>query len=190
MTTADRPTRVDRRGFALLAGGAAAAGLLAAAPAAAALPLGTTAQRRPPVPRLVRSWARAWNTGDGELMASLFTPDGTYADHAFQAQVQGREQVAGWVAVTIDSITDIRVTVTDVLQDGDRACVRWTFAGTFTTVQPFTTDVDIRGRSFSVPAVSWFRFARGGIAAVDDHYDLADLMRQLGMDLPYTPSAG
>ncbi|GAB7189445.1 hypothetical protein NUM3379_01510 [Kineococcus sp. NUM-3379] len=186
---------MDRRGFALLAGGAAAAGLLTAtatatAPAAAALPVGAVVRRGTTAPRLVRSWAQAWNTGDGKLMASLFTPDGTYADHAFQARVQGTEQVAGWVAVTIDSIGDIRVTVTDVLQDGDRACVRWTFAGTFTTVQSFTTDADIRGRSFSVPAVSWFRFARGRIAAVEDHYNLADLMRQLGMDLPYTPPAG
>lgn len=176
---------VSRRRFVALAGTAAALSLVSAAPAAADT---TPSTDRPcHVPRLIRLWAQAWNTGDAALMASLFTEDGTYTDHAFQATFRGREQVAQWVVITLDSIADARATLVEAFRSGDRAVARWTFTGTFTTVEPFTADADPRGKSFSVPAVSWFTVAGGQISAVEDHYNLADLMRQLGLPVPYQP---
>lgn len=177
-------SQVNRRRF-LVAGGAVAAGGLVGATPAAADPRRDGVGRG--VPRQVRQWARAWNTGDAELMASLFTRNGSYTDHAFQATFRGREGIAQWVAITLASITDARVTIADAVGDDDRAAVRWTFSGTFTARQPFGPDAAVAGRSFSVPAASWFVLAGQRISTVEDHYNLADLMRQLGLALPYTP---
>lgn len=182
-------SHVNRRRFLIGGGAAAAVGLLGAAPAAAEPHRPGTDQHRPDprVPRLIRQWARAWETGDAELMASLFTSDGSYTDHAFQATFRGREGIAQWVVITLDSIADPRAAITDVVRGSDRAAVRWTFTGTFITQDPFAPVADVRGRSFSVPAVSWFTFSRGRISTVEDYYNLADLMRQLGLPLPYNP---
>lgn len=174
---------VTRRGFLVAGGTAAAVGLVGAAPAAAD-PHHRPDQR---LPRPIRQWARAWNTGDAELMASLFTRDGTYTDHAFQATFRGPEGIAQWVVITLDSIAPAQVILSDAVRAGDRAAVRWTFTGTFITQQPFGPGADVRGKSFSVPAVSWFTFRGGLVSGVEDYYNLADLMRQLELPLPYTP---
>lgn len=178
-------TRMSRRRFVGLAGSAAAAGLVGAeaASGAPAVPAGIG------VPRIVDRWATAWNTGDAELMASLFNANGVYTDHAFQASFQGREAIGQWVVITLDSIGDARATIYDAFRAGQRAAVRWTFSGTFTSVDSFPPDTDPRGKSFSVPAVSYFTLSRRRIRVVEDVYNLADLMRQLGLPVPYTPPA-
>lgn len=141
------------------------------------------------VPRVVERWATAWNTGYAELMASLFTANGVYTDQAFQASFRGREAIGQWVVITLDSITDARATIYDAFRAGHRAAVRWTFSGTFTSVDPLPPDTDPRGKSFSVPALSYFSLSRRRIRGVEDVYNLADLMRQLGLPVPYTPPA-
>ena len=124
------PARVSRRGLLGLAGGMAAAGIVgAAAPAAGAT--GTTGTR---VPRLVQQWANAWNTGSAEALAALFTKDGTYTDHAFQASFRGREAIGQWVVITLDSIASARVTIHDAFRTQNRAAARWTCSGTFTSI--------------------------------------------------------
>jgi len=174
---------MSRRRFATLTGSAAAAAIAGSA----AGPAGAPAHEGGRIPPVVRRWATAWNTGDSELMASLFTADGTYVDRAFEASFQGPKAIAQWVVITLDSITDARATIHDAFQAGRRAAARWTFSGTFTTIEPFPPTSDPRGKSFSVPAVSYFTLARGRIASVEDVYNLTDLMRQLGIPVPYTP---
>lgn len=184
MTSSPSGSGISRRRFALLTGGTAAVELVGTASAASA----TTGSGGDEVPHLVRLWAQAGNTGDTSSMASLFTEDGTYTD---RASFTGRDAMAQWVAITLDSITDARATVLDASRRGDRAAARWTFSGTFTTVDPFVlgnSGVDPQGRPFSVPAVSYFELSGGRIRVVEDVYNLADLMRQFGSTLPYTPA--
>jgi steroid delta-isomerase-like uncharacterized protein len=134
---------------------------------------------RRPVPRVVREWAAAWNTGDPERMAGLFTEDGAYEDHAFQVVFRGKDGIAQWVSITTGAIDDTHVEVTEAFRSGDRIAVQWTFSGKDTAGglggQPPT------GESFSVPAASVFEMEGNKIRRVDDYYNLADLQRQLGL---------
>lgn len=142
---------------------------------------------RGPVPRVVREWAAAWNTGDPQRMAALFTEDGVYEDKAFGAVFEGKEGVARWVEITTTSIDDAQVEVHDAFRKGDRIAVRWTFSGTDSAGglggQPPT------GRSFSVPAVSVFETKGNKIERVEDYYNLADLLGQLGLSPGGAPPA-
>ena len=173
-------TTIDRRRLLALAGSATVAGFALPSPAAA-----TPAQNRP-LPRLVRLWAQAWNTGDADLLASLFTPDGAYVDHAFQNTFRGQDRVRLSMQYTLIGVPDARVVVLEALQCGNHAVVRWTFSGTYATVEPFSQG-DPRGRFFSVPVLSYFTLAGDRIAIVEDFFNLADMMRQLGLPVPYTP---
>ena len=131
-----------------------------------------------PVPKVVEQWAAAWNTGSPEQMAGLFTEDGVYEDHAFQVAFQGKDGIAQWVSITNSSLNDTHVEVNGAFRCGKRIAVQWTFSGTDSAGglagQPPT------GKSFSVPAVSIFEMKGNKIRRVDDYYNLADLLRQLG----------
>lgn len=194
-----RSTAVDTLGLVATLGlvGAALAALLAgiavAAPAFGDTTAGSSGQEarvgehpargaeQRPAPRVVRQWAEAWNSGSPEQMAGLFTDDGIYEDHAFQATFQGKDAVAQWVSVTTGAIDDVHVEVTGASRRGGLITVGWIFSGRDTAGglggQPPT------GNAFSVPAVSTFQMKGNKIQRVDDYYDLADLLRQL-----YPPS--
>ena len=140
------------------------------------------------VPRVVQRWADAWNAADPERMAALFTADGVYEDFAFQARFQGRDGVALWVSITTASIRDARVELVDAFRAGDRAAARWIFSGTDTGA--FARDLPPTGKSFSVPVASLFELEGRLIRRVGDYYNLADLLRQIGLPAgAYTPPA-
>ncbi|WP_328608926.1 nuclear transport factor 2 family protein [Amycolatopsis sp. NBC_00345] len=178
---------------------------LAALPASAALPApvvvpatqpgGTTTAKpgsgprpdhRPP--RVVEQWASAWNTGDALAMSALFAPDGTYTDHAFQAAFTGPAGVEQWVTTTMQRFRAFRATVENAFRLGDNIAVTWTFAGTFGDRTPFTPPHDPAGKSFSVPATSVFTLRHDRIVSAEDYYNLADVLRQVGLPAgPFTP---
>jgi len=135
---------------------------------------GYAADRRP-VPRVVREWAAAWNAGSPEQMAGLLTQGGIDEDHVFQ----GKNGVAQWVAITTESIDETHIEVTEAFRSGNRIAVQWTFsvknsAGGLAGLPP-------TGKSFSVPAASIFEMKGDKIRRVDYYYNLADLLRQVGL---------
>lgn len=77
--------------------------------------------------------------------------------------------------------------VLDAYQVGNRATVRWVFHGTPQRLG----DIEGTGKSFSVSAVSVFELRDNQIARVSDVYNLANLMRQLGLEAgPWVPPFG
>ena len=141
------------------------------------------------VPQVVHQWADAWNAASPERMAALFTADGVYEDFAFQARFQGRDGVALWVSITNASIRDARVELVDAFRAGDRAAARWICSGTDTGA--FARDLPPTGKSFSVPVASLFELEGRLIRRVGDYYNLADLLRQIGLPAgAYTPPTG
>ena len=134
------------------------------------------AQGHAPDP-IVAQWAAAWNTADAEAMTSLFAPDAIYEDLAFQVTFTGTEGIAQWVSITAGAIPDAHVEIKDAFRTGDRVAVRWTFTGTPESVG----EVQASGESFSVPVVTLMELDGGRIARVTDAYNLADLLRQIGL---------
>jgi steroid delta-isomerase-like uncharacterized protein len=172
---------------------AAATVLVGAAPAAAgSVPAspsqgGSSLTAARPLPRIVTRWAAAWNSGSPDRMAALFTADGVYEDLAFQTTFRGPEGVATWVSITTRSIRDARVEVLDAFRRGDRVAVRWTFSGRDTGA--FAPGLPPTAGAFSVPASSLFELRGGKLRRVTDFYNLADLLRQVGLPAgAYTPA--
>lgn len=130
-----------------------------------------------PVPPVVARWMNAWNSGDTQALAALFTTNGVYQDFAFGARVEGREGVALWVELTVQNIPDARGTILDAFRIGDRAAVQWVVSGTPIRMGP----VEGNGKSFSVPATSVFILEGERIQAVHDFYNRAEGLRQLGL---------
>ncbi len=111
-------------------------------------------------------------------MADLFADDGVYEDFAFQIKSSTPAGAAQWVDITASSIPDAHVEVIEAFRSRRRIAVKWIFSGTPLSI----AGVPSTGKSFAVPAVSYFEVRRGRIQRVGDFYNLADLLRQL--DLP------
>ncbi|MGW5251113.1 ester cyclase [Streptomyces sp. NPDC004129] len=131
------------------------------------------------IPRMVAAWAEAWNTASPQKMAAMFTEDGVYQGNAFQVTMTGHAGVATWVAITEQGIKNAHVHVVDAFGEGDKIAVRWTFSGTDTGA--FAKDRPATGKSFSVPATTVMDLKGGKIQHLTDYYNLADLLRQVGL---------
>ena len=144
-------------------------------------PIGPITPATPPIPArsvppVVQAWRDAWNTGDAKAMSELFTDTGVYQDFAFQAQGEGREGVAAWVELTLQSIPDTQVEIIEAFRADDRVTVKWVFSGTPERIGP----LEGNGASFSVPAVSIFELEGELITRLGDYYNRADVLGQLG----------
>jgi len=159
-----------------------------AAPIAAAIsiaapvthPTGVTAlthrKKENRLPRTVLRWEEAWNSGDPQQLAVLFTRDARYTDHAFGATFTGRDGIAQWSTITAQSIDDAQIDVHRAQRRGRHIEIRWTFSGHIVGAPaPFT-----------VPAVTILRFKGKSIVTNDDYYDLAEVLRQSGLPADMT----
>jgi steroid delta-isomerase-like uncharacterized protein len=79
---------------------------------------------------LVRRWYdEAWNKGDMAAVDDLLSP--TYVGHAAGApDVKGTEGIKQLVATFGTAFPDHRVTVEDIVAEGDKVAVRYTMRGT------------------------------------------------------------
>ncbi|GAA3807113.1 hypothetical protein GCM10022403_046510 [Streptomyces coacervatus] len=137
---------------------------------------------------IVRSWAQRWNAGDAAGMTELFTVDCSYRDRAFQTHFTGLEGVAEWMRITQSHIPDLHIELHAAFGNERQAMARYTLSGTFGPDHPFDAGQEVAGSTFSVPAASCFTVREGRIHAVEDFYNLADVMRQLGLPAgPFTP---
>lgn len=123
------------------------------------------------VPRVVRQWERAWNTGDGDRMASLFTKNAVYQDFSLNYRFTGRSEISGFVEESVRNVTGLHVDVTDAFRSGDRIGVRFVFTG----------QVNGAPRPFSVPVFTVMELRGNKITYDGDYYNRLELLTQSGL---------
>ena len=120
----------------------------------------------------------AFNTRDSAATAALFASDAVLNDVAVPHVAQGREQIAGVYARHFAAIPDSVIKVERMLAEDDSVVAEWTICGTH------------RGRFMGIPAthrpvtiagVSIIRFQGGLLVADTRIWDLAGLLRQIGL---------
>ncbi len=122
---------------------------------------------------LAGEFATAVETGDGELLASLFTADGVYHD-GFYGPFRGRPAIARMVVehfhgAAVDFVWDMR----DPVTDGSVGYARYTFS--YESTLP-----DARGRRVVFEGMSRFVLDGGLIAEYTEVFDAGAALRQLG----------
>jgi steroid delta-isomerase-like uncharacterized protein len=123
-----------------------------------------------------RYYEDIWNAGNvaaaDEVLSSTFTfypPDGPEG-------LRGRATYKAYVELHRSAFPDLRITVTDVLADGDRIAVQWTAQGThhgaYGTVEQTGAGVIVRGMDL-------VHIAGGRIVTLHSFFDLLAVVRQL-----------
>jgi steroid delta-isomerase-like uncharacterized protein len=130
---------------------------------------------------IAESWISAWNSHDPDKLTAVFAADVMYEDVPFGAVNHGSAELRKFAASEFEAVPDLRVELAkSSIQDG-HGSIEWIFSGTDAGI--FKT-----GKKFSVRGVSIVSVKNGKISRNVDYYDVATLMKQLGL-LPSADSA-
>lgn len=139
---------------------------IAAAPNAKAAGDGDTA-----VPE---KFIAAWNSHDPDKMLSLFTDDVFYEDVAFGEVSHGHAEMRKFAASEFEGVPDLELKLVRAAIHDGHGTIEWTFSGTDKGVYK-------TGKKFTVRGVSVVDVRNGKIARSLDFYDVAAIMRQVGV---------
>jgi uncharacterized protein (TIGR02246 family) len=121
---------------------------------------------------LAERYTAAWNSRNPATVAAFFAPDGSLTINGGTPSV-GRGAIAGVARGFMTAFPDLKLTMDDVLAQGDRAVYQWTFEGTNTG--PGGTGHRVRFSGFEV----WRVGADGLVAESQGHYDTLVYRQQL-----------
>ena len=129
---------------------------------------------------LAEKWIAAWNSHNPDKMLSLFTDDIVYEDVAFGEVSHGSAELRKFAASEFEGVPDLELKLLGVNIHGGHGTIEWTFSGTDKGVYK-------TGKKFSVRGVSVIDMRDGKISRNLDFYDVATIMRQVGV-LPTPPA--
>jgi len=141
-------------------------------PAIAAPPDGKS--KTDPGTALAEKWIAAWNSHNPDKMLPLFTNDIVYEDVAFGEVSHGSAELRKFFLSEIEGVPDLELKLERANIKGGHGTIQWTFSGTDKGV--FKT-----GKKFSVRGVSVIDMRDGKISRNLDFYDVATIMRQVGV---------
>jgi steroid delta-isomerase-like uncharacterized protein len=122
------------------------------------------------------------NKGNFALFNELFAPN--YVNHSAPAKENGRAAREQAIRSYRAAAPDLRVTIDDMIAEGDKVALRWTTHGT--ERGPLHTPLGIAPateRPISIPGVNIFRIVNGQIAEEWIVWDTLSWAQQLGFQM-------
>ena len=120
-----------------------------------------------------RGFEETMNQRNLAVLDDLHVPD--FVFHAASRTIQGREPFKQFISMFLTAFPDLHVTIEDMIGEGDRVVVRFTYGGThkgdFMGIPP-------TGKQVAVTGISIMRVANGKIL---EEWINSDLMQQIGV---------
>ena len=130
------------------------------------------------LPRPLHKLRHAWNSHDAEADAACFAPDYRGTDIGEAEPLAGRAAVRRQTRLLLRAFPDLRISCDARLQEGEQVPIFWqmtgTHAGSFLNIPP-------TGRPVAVAGAMRLTLCQGQIQSADVVWDLAGLLRQLGL---------
>lgn len=131
---------------------------------------------------LARSLYEAWNNRDFDYMSERMASDGTITVVGSGQTLQGPEGARQYNMSWAEAFPDGRITVDNVISQGDRVVVEFTGQGTHTgTLSSPAGSISATGRSVTLHLCDVLEFAGGKVNTQRTYFDSGALMAQLGM---------
>lgn len=119
---------------------------------------------------------RAWDSGDADAIRRLYAED--YLDHdPMPGTAGGVEGVVQQIQILTGAFSNGNTEIKDVIEDGDKVCVRWSFTGTHTGDFMGTP---ASGNKVAIQGIEIHRIEDGKIAEGWTTVDVIALMMQIG----------
>jgi len=124
-----------------------------------------------------RLFEEVWNKGNLQVADELFGPSYTHHDASTPDLGLGPEGEKKRAALYRNALHDFRLTVEEVLSDGETITARWSCRGTH---KGELNGIAPTGKQISITGISVARFAGGKMVEGWVNWDALGLMRQLG----------
>jgi steroid delta-isomerase-like uncharacterized protein len=127
---------------------------------------------------LIADLVEAWNSHDVERVAGFYADDFSGVDVAQPAPISGLQGVRQMVSRYVRAFPDLRFEQEDLLFEDGRVVLVWiargTHGGTLMNIPPTGRKIEVRG-------VSILRVADNRISAAKHIWDVAGLLRNIGL---------
>jgi steroid delta-isomerase-like uncharacterized protein len=125
-----------------------------------------------------RYFEEIWDKGNLDLIKELFTTDFVrHGPTAAEGEVRGQEGFESLVSMYRSALPDLRVSIEDLIAEGDRVVTRWTARGTH---QGELMGNAPTGNPATVRGILVDRISGGKIEEEWADYDTLHLMQQIG----------
>ena len=123
-----------------------------------------------------RSWEMLVNQQNPDAIDELYTPD--FVWHEPDQDIQGPEEARRFLGMYLSAFPDMRVSVEDVVAEGEKIVTRWTIRGTHQgEIEEFGPPT---GKQVEIKGITIHRIEGGKIAEEWERYDNLGVMQQLG----------
>src|SRR3990172_559389 len=138
----------------------------------------TTNITRKEVTRLIRELLEAWNAHDVDRAAALYAPDYQGVDVGEAMPQQGPDGLRRSLGRYLQAFPDLYFILDETVVQGDRIVLAWTARGTH---QGPLLNIPPTGRAVVLHGVSLLTVAKGKVARASYIWDVAGLLRGLGL---------
>jgi steroid delta-isomerase-like uncharacterized protein len=140
--------------------------------------------------QIAESWAEAWSARDVDkvqaLLADFVTDDCHYEDVTFGLVWRGKDELMSFAEWFLAGVPDLRVEIRSSCGSEERVAFEWTMFGTnersFGPGAPaHLSSLPATGKSFEVQGCSMAELQGDKVKRQLDYWDMATLMKQLGL---------
>jgi steroid delta-isomerase-like uncharacterized protein len=126
---------------------------------------------------LALRWADAWNSHDADAVAALFARDGFFEDVTFGVVAHGTNEIRAVAQSFFTVVPDLHISVVNGSFNASRGSIEWVFSGS-------DQGLYRTGKTFAVRGATVLELAENKISRDSDYWDLATLLRQIGLMPP------
>ena len=119
-----------------------------------------------------------WNKGQVSVADELFTPNYNHHDSSTPDVGRGPESEKKRVTLYRNAFPDMRLTIDDILTEGETVVARWSCRGTH---KGDLNGIAPTGKQFNITGISIARFTNGKMFEGYVNWDALSLMQQLGV---------
>ena len=128
--------------------------------------------------RAIEQWAAYWSAHDMELLLPLFTDDVVYKDVTMGVVNRGIAELRAFGEGFFSGFPDVTFELQSAFVNGTRGGAEWVMRGTHTGSLP---GMPATGKRVEVRGASIFDFMGDRIRRCSDYWDMATLLKQLGL---------
>jgi steroid delta-isomerase-like uncharacterized protein len=125
----------------------------------------------------------AWNAHDVETILAHYDDGIVWRDVAAGRCYVGKDEVGGFLRALFAAVPDLRLVITRRIPRGELVAEEYTIRGTHLGTM---FGVPATGRRLEISAVSFVRMLDGRFANDQFYFDVASLLRQMGLFPPLT----
>jgi len=125
-----------------------------------------------------RLFEELWNKGNLSVADQLFTPNYTHHDSSSPDFGHGPESERQRATLYRTAFPDLRLTIEDLIAEGDTVMARWTCHGTH---KGELNGIAPTGKPFTISGVTSARLLNGKLAEGYVNWDALGMMQQIGV---------